>query len=78
MNCDKCLHSGVCRYEDDARKFEESINKFTAEKARFVVDGAIKPECIEFIFKCSRFRIKYGSIRTPFTGVTPTTIDSTK
>lgn len=46
MNCDKCLHSGICLYEEGARKFENDIS--TIEKPAFI---NTKVECEKFSFK---------------------------
>jgi hypothetical protein len=56
MNCDKCLYSTLCKYEEDARKFEEIIKKFAKEN-----DDVIKPACLELCVKCNNFRMKYNN-----------------
>ena len=55
MNCDKCLYAGICKYEEDARKFEEVINKFAKEN-----ESSLQPDCLEILIKCNRFKMKYS------------------
>lgn len=51
MNCDKCQHSGICMYEEGARRYEGRV-KEAAE--------ADKPAFIEFRISCQKFKFKYA------------------
>jgi hypothetical protein len=54
MNCDKCIHSGICKNEDAARNWETNF--------KTTVDPS-KPDCIELIFKCKNYSLKYATVR---------------
>mgnify|MGYP004629457963 CR=1 FL=1 len=64
MNCDHCAHSGICKYESDARKFEETLTRYITDddKEDAVQEGGnskqtyTKPSCITLLFKCSKFK----------------------
>lgn len=49
MNCDNCVHSGICMKEASARKYEESIMALDT------------PKGLSTNVKCDRFRMKFGS-----------------
>ena len=49
MNCDTCRYSGLCKYEDDARKFENYIS----DQANQYADG--KPETVNVIIHCAKY-----------------------
>ncbi len=56
MNCDKCRHEGICKFEDDARKYEMDLHKWTDEHN----EGPFKrPDCVDIIVKCEKFALKY-------------------
>lgn len=55
MNCDKCLYAGLCKYEENARKFEDVVKKFAKENVDIK-----QPVCVEVLIKCNRFKMKYG------------------
>lgn len=57
MNCDKCAYKGICKFEDDARKFEEVINSFADKN-----EEILKPDCLEILIKCSKFKMKYETV----------------
>ena len=77
MNCDHCTHSGICKYEADARKFEETLTRYLTndDKEYAVQEGCsskqtyTKPSCITLLFKCSKFKQNPKSIKptTPLT-----------
>lgn len=46
MNCDKCIRSSVCIYEESARRDEEKVNEIT--KDSFI---SVTVNCPKFIFK---------------------------
>lgn len=54
MNCDKCMYKGICKFEDDARKFEETVDKFASDNQEI-----LKPDCLEILIKCNKFKMKY-------------------
>lgn len=47
MNCDHCVHTGLCMYEEGARKYEERIGK-----------DKDKPALIDILIKCKKFNQK--------------------
>lgn len=49
MNCDKCLHTGVCVYEASSRVLERDIRN--AEKESMGNNTVI--------FSCKNFKMKY-------------------
>lgn len=49
MNCDTCRYSGLCKYEDDARKFETYI----LDQAK--QEPAKEPETISVIIHCTKY-----------------------
>lgn len=49
MNCDNCVHSGICVKEAEARKYEEAIMALNA------------PTGLSATVKCDRFRMKFGT-----------------
>lgn len=55
MNCDKCMHSGLCIYEEGARIFEKSLED--VEKS--------KPALISFNLACEKFQFKFNPARHP-------------
>jgi len=56
MNCDTCRYSGLCKYEDEARKFENYIsdqaNQYTDPQQPF---SHGKPETINVIIHCTKY-----------------------
>lgn len=67
MNCDHCAHAGICKYEDDARRFEETLTRYiTSEDKEYAVseNGSsrqiyTKPSCITLLFKCEKFKQRF-------------------
>lgn len=58
MNCDTCRYSGLCKYEDDARKFETYI----LDQAK--QEDAGKPETVNVIIHCTKYWSKpTGTVR---------------
>lgn len=53
MNCDKCMHSKVCIYEENARNMEQEVKDYISSKEYDT--SVVIPS-----FRCLKFRIKYG------------------
>lgn len=49
MNCDKCLHTGVCSYEESSRSLETKIK---AAEAESMANNLV-------IFSCKHFKMRY-------------------
>ena len=49
MNCDKCLHAGICSYEESSRSLETKIK---AAEAESMGNNLV-------IFSCKHFKMKY-------------------
>lgn len=53
MNCDKCLHKGVCKNEEAARAWE---NKFNINELKHDQE---KPEEVDIFIDCKNFEMKF-------------------
>lgn len=51
MNCDKCLHAGVCKNEEFARSVETSINQTIGNDEESLMSVTIR---------CKKFKMKYS------------------
>lgn len=56
MNCDNCMYKGICKFEDDARKFEAFIKDFASKN-----ESVLQPDCLEILIKCNKFKKKYST-----------------
>ena len=53
MNCDNCLYKNMCKYEDEARKFESVVQEFVDKET-------LKPDYVKILFNCKKFKRHYG------------------
>lgn len=54
MNCDKCKFSGICKFEDDARSYEEQLHQW--------INTTTRPDNLEILVKCTKFSLKYPAV----------------
>lgn len=54
MNCDRCAHAGVCRFEEASRNYESAYK---------LTNGNGKPDNIEVEFRCNKFQMKYATAK---------------